>query len=103
MRDVALGVEQLTHAGVIWIDGKPENVLVDRKPGGSFTVKVSGEGGQQGGGVKLQRGGQGRLMMASREQQGGEGEAAEKRTGEAHYGAKGAKVRMGYAAMNSTP
>ena len=64
MHDVALGVEQLTHAGVIWIDGKPENVLVDRKPAGGFAVKVSGEGGQQGGGD----------------------EAAERRTGEAGRG-----------------
>ena len=81
MHDVALGVEQLTHAGVIWIDGKPENVLVDRKPAGGFAVKVSGEGGQQGGGMKLQRGGQGRLMMARRGQRAG----------------------LGYAAMNSSP
>lgn len=50
MRDVALGVEQLSLAGILWIDGKPENVLVDRKPDGHLMVKVSGRGrgGRQG-------------------------------------------------------
>ena len=40
--DVAMGVQEVTLAGFVWADGKPDNVLI----GADGRVKVSGDGGK---------------------------------------------------------
>lgn len=64
MCEVAVGVEEMTLAGFVWADGKPENVLIGSCPGGGM-VKVSGGRrgslrGQEDGAMPLGQGCEGR-------------------------------------------